>query len=98
MVLLDDVAAIDDDCLASQVARLRGAEEGDRRRDLVRCAGATDRRVPTRLELVLLRGCSGDPARRDGVDRYAVTSVLEGNRARQPVQGALGRDVRGRPG
>src|SRR5438046_587285 len=43
--LLDDVAAVDDDGLAGDVARLVRAEEGDQRRDLLGRPRSPDRRV-----------------------------------------------------
>ncbi len=92
-MLLDDVAAVDNDRLAGEVARFARAQESDRCRDLVRRAREPNRRAAPRLELVGFLGAGRDPAGRHRVGGYSVAAVLDRDRPHESVECAFGRGV-----
>src|SRR5713101_2297796 len=94
-VLLEGIAAVNDDQLAGDVGGGFGGEKRDGCGDFVRTAGAADRSISTRDNFVRGGGRGFDPAGGDGVHSDSLAGQFEGKTASKPDHAGFGRAVGG---
>src|ERR1700688_4365479 len=92
-VLLQGIAAVNDEQLAGDVRGGFGGKKRDRRGDFVRTAGAAHGSISTRDDLMCTGGRSFDPAGSDGVHRDSLARNLDGKTASKPDHAGFGRTV-----
>src|SRR5580700_6036666 len=94
-VLLQGIAAVNDDQLAGDVGGGFGGEKRDSSGDLVGAAGAAHGSISTRGDFVHAGGRSFDPARSDSVHCDSLPCKFEGKTASKPDHAGFGCTVGG---
>src|SRR5713101_6921873 len=94
-VLLEGIAAVNDDQLAGDVRGGFGGEKRNRSGDFLRTAGAADGSISSRDDFVGTGGGGFDPSGSDRVHRDSLPRDLEGETASKPDHAGFSRTVGG---